>query len=279
VQTRNCEYETFPPWALLLLVRPRRRSESEFEPLGEVSVNVSPQMCLIDVNDKDLLGALNALPLVGLDDQPLKLTHVEELCAERFAIYRSLPAFANAHTALSLTCEGGDAPREHIAVIGADGKPSLVTCECQILLADVPPSELAEYSFEDNVWRLSTVCIAALQEYRQSKFDVWRHSLVEPDCEASLKRLLQGGLIFTMYDHLAFPNPPEAVANYQVKNDSGKLIDIPHPLTGLRAWNPQTKSYDAVDVRLVGAPAPEHAEAAWNEILVELRQKKCSELW
>jgi hypothetical protein len=227
----------------------------------------------IDLNDKDLLGALHALPLVGSDEQPQKLTHVEELSPERFAIYRSLPAFANAQTALALIGEGGDATREHIAVIGPDGKPSLVVCECQILLADVTPSELAEYSFEDGVWRLSTVCIAALQEYRQSKFDVWKHSLVEPDCEASLKRLLQGGLIFTMYDHIAFPNPPEAVANYQVKNDSGKLIDIPHPLSGLRAWNPASKSYDAVDVRLVGAPAPENAEAVWNEILVELRQK------
>jgi hypothetical protein len=231
----------------------------------------------IDVNDKDLLGALNALPLVGLEDQPLKLSQVEELSPERYEIYqRALPAFADAKTALSLLAEGEGVVREHIATIGPDGQPRLVVCECQILLSDSTPSELVEYSFEDNVWRLSTVCISALQEYRQSKYDVWKHSLVEPDCEASLKRLLQGGLIFTMYDHLAFPNPPEQLANFQVKNDHGKLIDIPHPLTGLRAWNPKAKSYDAVDVRLIGAPAPENAEAVWNEILVELRQKNAA---
>jgi len=128
----------------------------------------------IDVNDKDLLGALNALPLVGLEDQPLKLSQVEELSPERHEIYRrALPAFAEAKAALSLLAEGEGVVREHIAAIGADGQPRLALSECQILLSDSTPSELVEYSFEDNVWRLSTVCISALQEYRQSKYDGW----------------------------------------------------------------------------------------------------------
>ena len=79
-------------------------------------------------------------------------------------------------------------------------------------------------------------------------------------------------MITTMYDDLAFPTAEEDKAKFQVVDDHGKTVTVPHPVTGLRVWN--GKGYDVVEATLDGAPkTAEDTAKAWEELLVELGKK------
>ena len=54
-----------------------------------------------------------------------------------------------------------------------------------------------------------------------------------PDCEAAFKRMLQVGLITTLYDHAIFPTAEADRAAYEVRNEKGKVVPIPHPVSFL----------------------------------------------
>ena len=46
----------------------------------------------------------------------------------------------------------------------------------------------------------------------------------------------------------------------------------------MRAYNPKTKKYEAIDTRLEGAPEPDEVEKFWQATLQELRGKTENEV-
>ena len=75
-------------------------------------------------------------------------------------------------------------------------------------------------------------------------FENWQEMIKNPTCEAALRRMVEIGLITTIFDPLAFPNP--VVENkdddpWLAKDDRGKYVNIPHPVKALRIWNPDTQ--------------------------------------
>ena len=223
-------------------------------------------------------------------DEPVTVKSFADLDAARLAVYaHGLPdqGIGGGLRTLAVQCTtaGGD-PWEHVVVIGgAEGAltASVAIGECKIMMTPLPPSGLVEYTFAEDggsaasagPWFLAPSSLDALTMYRASKFKEWKKLLEKPSCEAALKRMLQIGIITNRYDsQLLKTFPAEDEAKYQVTDDNGKVVNLPHPVTGCRIWNAGTGSYDAVDPHLDGAPAPgADAEKAWGELLDMLKDQ------
>jgi len=168
-------------------------------------------------------------------------------------------------------------------VVRFDGqKLTAVMMECKIMFDPLPPTEMVEYQFEDKLWRISHIGYDACNHYRNSKFALWEDMIKKPVCEASLRRMIEIGLITTLFDHLAFPNPPEMEDKYKTKNeDTGKWVQIPHPVDALRKWKVNTEkvnedktrdgSYEVVQSRLDKCPEPDQEAEYWQKMLDYLR--------
>merc|ERR1712194_919947 len=124
-------------------------------------------------------------------------------------------------------------------------------------------------------WRCAPITEDALSMYMGVKFSQWRKQLDSPTCEAEFRRLLQNGLVAKLYDHMLFPTPEGLLDKYRVTDDrNGKALQIPHPVSGLRIWNPATSSYKTVDPRLPGAPSPGQEEKYWEDTLSSFRAER-----
>lgn len=164
---------------------------------------------------------------------------------------------------------------EHIVRFDGEQLHEVMT-ECKIMFEPLPPTAMVEYQFEDKVWRLSKIGVDACNHYRQSKFGMWEGMITKPVCEASLRRMYEIGLITTLFDHLAFPNPPEMESQYVAKNEeTGKDVIIPHPVLALRTWkradDNRGGSYVEVQSRLDSCPAPEEEAAYWQKTVDYLK--------
>jgi len=157
---------------------------------------------------------------------------------------------------------------EHV-VKYVNGAYSEVLCTCMILYEEMPPTKITEFQFEDGVWRLSKCCADAIENYRGSKFKSWEETFKNTDCKATLRRLTEIGLVTTLFDHLAFPEPENLKDQYQVINDKGKVVNVPHPVKGLRNWDANSKSYQPMQARLEGAPAQEDEKAYYDNLCTE----------
>jgi len=148
-----------------------------------------------------------------------------------------------------------------------------VKMECAIMMEPLPPFQIVQYLFEDGVWRLSKIGASACENYRKSKFKHWEDMIKKPVCEASLRRMYEIGLITTLFDHLAFPNPPEMESQYNALNDeTGKKVIIPHPVQELRVWDSGKRDYVPQTSRLEGAPEPDKAHQYWVEMIQYLEK-------
>mmetsp|Transcript_15095 Transcript_15095/g.32527 ORF Transcript_15095/g.32527 Transcript_15095/m.32527 type:complete len:247 (-) Transcript_15095:233-973(-) len=151
---------------------------------------------------------------------------------------------------------------------------------CQIMFEDLSPCDCVEYSFQEapDTWRMSQLGQDALETYRGMKFDNWKQMLVGPTCEAQFRRMLQIGMISQFYDPQLFPTPDDMKSRYQVTDEkTGKLIQLPHPVSGLRVWNAATQSYKDIDTQLTGAPTPQEAGKWWADFVEELKGKHGAE--
>lgn len=180
------------------------------------------------------------------------------------------------------TVEGGrymscklDNDEDHDYILQLQGDElKTISRECKIMYEPLPPTCIVEYCFEDDVWRLSHVSEDACTHYIGSKFKNWEEMMHKPTCEAALRRMVEIGLITTIFDHLAFPNPPVPDGEedpWIAKTKSGKEVNIPHPVKSLRIWDPENSSYRTLEGRLGGAPAPDDEESYWQEMLTYLR--------
>jgi len=123
-----------------------------------------------------------------------------------------------------------------------EGNMEDLKLECQVSLEEYSPSQLIEFTFNDNgPWYLSPMSLPSLEEYRKTKFENWKHMIEHPECEAAFKRLLNIGLINKMFDNFAFPSPDNEKHLYEVKDENGKTVVIPRPVHGLRIWEPAKK--------------------------------------
>lgn len=150
--------------------------------------------------------------------------------------------------------------------------------ECQVSLEEYSPSQLIEYTFNENgPWYLSPMSLPSLEQYRKTKFENWKHMIEHPDCEAAFKRLLNIGLINRMFDFHAFPSPDNEKHLYEVKDENGKTVMIPRPVKALRIWNPAKKKYDDVDCHLEGAPKDNEVQQYWENMLNQFRLERGNE--
>jgi len=161
---------------------------------------------------------------------------------------------------------------EHIIRVDEDGKINDIIGECMITWDDVSPSEMVEYRFEDGKWRLAKVSIDALTEFKRSKFELWLKTLKNPSCEAAFKRMLRTGLLTRVFDPMAFPTPEKMKEKYVVVDEkTGKNVQLPHPVEGLRVWNSTSKSYDEISTTLDGAPkTKEDCAKYWASLMTKL---------
>merc|ERR1712048_1374318 len=140
-----------------------------------------------------------------------------------------------------------------VAVVAGAAAPELITGACQIMYEDLSPSECIEYAFAEapGHWAMAMISLDALEAYRSMKFEAWKKMLQEPTCEAAFRRMLQIGLVTRLYDPQLFPTPDKLKSSYQVTDErSGKLIELPHPVSELRIWNAARLEYDPIDSRL-----------------------------
>jgi hypothetical protein len=149
----------------------------------------------------------------------------------------------------------------------------LLKCSCQITMEDLSPSECVEYAFAEAPcqWRLAQLSRGALESYRDMKFEAWRKMLLEPTCGAQFRRMLQIGSVTRLFDPHVFPTPDGLRHLYQVYDDqSGRQIQLPHPVAALRTWNVGRRAYDAINPRLTGAPLEAAESSWWSALLNEL---------
>eukprot|EP00939_MAST-03C_sp_MAST-3C-sp1_P000957 g957.t1 len=209
-----------------------------------------------------------------------KIVQVKELCEERRKIYaEEIPALApDAGKAYACLCEVDEETSEYIFVVDEDNEVNVAMGECSILWDDIPPYEMVEYTFEDDVWRLAKVSTAALTSIMKTKFKGWLKMIKSPSCEAAFKRMLNTGIVCCVYDKLVFPTPDALEEKYSVENEKGVTVHMPHPVKGLRVWNPTTDTYEEVSPLLEGAPKGEDEKKAfWLDLLESLKEEHGAE--
>eukprot|EP00483_Globobulimina_turgida_P001465 UN01467 len=151
----------------------------------------------------------------------------------------------------------------------------IVELEDKITMEDLSPSSLIEYTFYNNgPWFLAPMSLLSLEGYRKTKFKNWKNMIENPTCEAAFKRLLNIGLITSMFDHVAFPSPEEEKKDWMVKDDHGKDVIIPRPVNGLRVWNVKQRCYRPVQAHLDGAPDQKDAGKYWENMLNSFREQR-----
>jgi ubiquitin-conjugating enzyme E2 D/E len=173
-------------------------------------------------------------------------------------------------TAVSVSTE--DPAEEKIVRIDGD-KATEMLKEDVILLSDLTPSELVEYKFAGGDWMTSCIGVDSLENYRSSKFGLWKHMALNiwKDCLSSFIRVLKGGPICHMFDDKMFPEAPGDEKAWQVVDAAGKIRRVAHPVEAMRIYRPATKSYEVVDTRLGGAPLDDQVASFWTSLLQEIR--------
>ncbi|CAD7938648.1 unnamed protein product [Amoebophrya sp. A120] len=219
------------------------------------------------------------------DDGVFQYESHEALPDTRRNLYARLKPdpFAGGDPIYSVTAKGEDGTIREFFVLcrpGAGADPEILTHECGITAMDVCPSELVEYQFEKpcDEWNVSVSSKDGIDMYLQSKFGAWHKQLHNPTCEAEFRRMLQNGLVTTMYDRMLFKTPDALKEKYEVVDErNGKTLHLPHPVAALRIWDPAAKTYTPIDPRLPGAPPAGEEEKYWTELLDAFRKERGEE--
>jgi len=233
------------------------------------------------------------MELVDAEDEPAKATAVAPLADDRRKLYAArYAAEAEAErvnlddtqqlapgsgcTVLSVTCESDDVGAfEHVVVVSGE-TGTAVTVTDKIMYDDVPITSIIEYRFGANGdWLISNIAESSLEMYRSAKFKSWKEIMMSGggNCNATFGRMLRTGLITGMYDSEAFASPPAEKPDWQVLNASGKLVDIPRPVSAIRVWSSEAAGYVSLQAKMDGVPAPEEEATFWAATLDELRTK------
>lgn len=234
--------------------------------------------------------AVRKLALESPDGEALEYVEHAILGSDRARILQAaFPACASAQwlVAISAKAPGAEAVREltaaaqeSVTAAGPAYELTLVSACCQIMYEDLTPSECVEYAFPEapTEWALAQISRDALETYRDTKFEAWRTMLQKPSCEAQFRRMLQLGAVTRLFDPHVFPTPEKLKPSYQVTDDkTGKRIDLPHPVVGLRVWNAAGKRYEDMSPQLKGAPADAEKSGWWASTVEDLRKEHGAE--
>jgi len=250
-----------------------------------------------DASDKDIAELVTDMVFEDEDGIKYKVQSHKILDPERRERYAgSFPALLEG-TVVGCVCtkddedDGEDAKDsgtlvEHMVVVKRSEKKSAGNgeggeyvatpffTECKISYEPISPTQLVEYRFEEaDTWHLGVSTRESLETFRRTKFGVWKDLLMKTQCSATLRSLLGLGPITRLYDRLALPTPETYKKYYETKDDNGKTVHIPHPVSALRVWNASTQSYDPITAHLEGAPeSGEEVAAFWEKTLKELRE-------
>jgi len=237
------------------------------------------------MDDEAVGKALKALTLKNSDEEEMTYTGHRPLEPERVRIMAS--AFpdieAPGQKPYAVLAQRGGDTKEFIALVKSDPAsepPTVLMGSCSITYEDLSPADCIEYAFAEapEEWRMSQLSREALETYRGMKFEAWKGMLVNPSCEAAFRRMLQIGMISQMYDPQVFPTPESQKAKYQVTDErTGKLIELPHPVKGLRVWDAGAQRYTDIEAQLTGAPSEADAAKWWEDFLGELSGKHGAE--
>lgn len=236
-----------------------------------------------EMEDEAVTEVLSKLVWKNADDEVMTyVSYRSPDAARKTTMATAFPDVAKATKLLQVTAKKDQAMREFTVVFPKKGldDPKILMGSCAILMEDLTPAECIEFSFgeEPNLWMMSQLTQDALEQYRGMKFESWKEMLKEPTCEAQFRRMLQIGMISEMYDAGVFPTPEKHKAKFQVKDDrNGKLIELPHPVSGLRVWDAASQQYKAVETKLTGAPNPSDAKKWWDDFMQELKAKHGAE--
>jgi len=229
--------------------------------------------------------AVKALQLKDGDDNPMEVVSHRPLEPDRKARFaETFEQCSEANSVYAIVAQpvGGGDLVEFIGVLREEGEPTLdlISGECKITYEDLPLGSIIEYQFAESPekWATAPVSREALETYRGSKFKAWKDMLDTPTCEAQFRRMLQIGVITQIFDDHLFPTPEDQKNLYQVTDEkTGKLINLPHPVSQLRQWNPGSLKYDSIDPHLEGAPPEAERTKYWEAMLTEFRQSRGEE--
>eukprot|EP01064_Diplonema_japonicum_P003217 TRINITY_DN120_c4_g1_i1.p1 TRINITY_DN120_c4_g1~~TRINITY_DN120_c4_g1_i1.p1 ORF type:complete len:247 (+),score=74.56 TRINITY_DN120_c4_g1_i1:56-742(+) len=219
----------------------------------------------------------NATLLAMEYPEDAKALEVQDVSPDRLQIYESVVnGISKGGEVKAVVCECYGDKVQHLV---KDGKVVMVEEGCKIMLEDLSPSQMVEYRFKESPqWMLGWMSAEAAIGYRAQKFKTWKEMLDSPNCEAAFKRLIQTGLVTKLYDTVALATPAEEADKWVVTNEeTGKKIDIPHPVSEMRIWDAEAGAYKELSPHLDGAPSDAEADAYWAKLLDEQREKHGAE--
>ena len=150
-------------------------------PPRKLSKNSSPL-------DESLLRHLATIEYVDEDEEEYEMGDCSILDSDRKNMYAKLCNTGSYEEVVAVTCKSGEGTvREFLVGFTSvsELQSEIVWGECGITCAQVCPSELVEYKFEDGVWHQTPATKEALTMYRDTKFKQWHERLLSPSCEVS----------------------------------------------------------------------------------------------
>ncbi len=207
---------------------------------------------------------------------PQRIFHMSD---ERAALYLKAAGKPAGSFTVAVVCMNEEEEKlEEIVLLIPDGEAaiaeaspgldedtySLLTVADLILGEDTSVSNCVEYRFgPEDSWTVCQTSGDNMANFRAIKFELYQKQVreVPVPCLKTLSRLLANGPVDRLYDP-NFLNPDREA--WQVLNeDTGKVTDVPRPVTEMRTWNCETQAYEDFDTRLAGAPAPGEAAHKW----------------
>jgi ubiquitin-protein ligase len=207
---------------------------------------------------------------------PQKIFHMSD---ERSALYLKASNQAPGQFTVAVVCNNEDEDElEELALVIPDGtaaiktaSPGLSKDQYTILIAsdvimacEMTIVNCVEYRFgPEDSWILCQSSVDSIQAYSAQKFNLYEKSIrkVPVPCMKSLSRMLGNGPV----EHLFDPNflNPDREAWQVLNEETGKVTDIPRPVTEMRFWNCEDQAYESMDSRLDNAPEGEEACMNW----------------
>ncbi len=75
-----------------------------------------------------------------------------------------------------------------------------------------------------------------------------------------------------------FPTPDALKSKYELLDERGKTVELPHQIARLRVWSAKMQAYVEADASLDGAPKDADAcRVYWDAMLASLREARGSE--
>lgn len=235
-----------------------------------------------DMEDEAVAKVVSELKFKDANEEEMAYVSYRPLDASRRQIMAAAFPEAASGRLLQVMAKKDSDSREFTVAFKGDTleNPTILMGSCQITYEDLTPSECVEFCFaeEPEVWHMAQLGQEALEHYRGMKFEAWKNLLVSPSCEAAFRRMLQIGMIAELYDPQVFPTPEAQKPKFQVTDEkTGKLIELPHPVHGLRVWGAAKQDYVPIETRLTGAPSNEEAAQWWQGFVEELNTKHGAE--